>query len=710
MTKEIREMLDMISKYYKVAISILLVMNLLIFSIPSGVAVSNTDASFKVVASVPVGSGVDKISIMPVVEGDTARGPQSLTVLPNGEIMVLDAIQRQILILKDGQYQESILLPFTVYPTDILVDAGRVYVLDAKNVFVVDRKGALVGQYPLPEGLEAKFVSRLTRRGNAQITLWLVDGAELALNSLPAKYDIVSQTSIKDENNGYDTGIGRVRTRILGLNEGRIDLPDRGVQIPVISHGGALGGIRIVGSDGYGAIYALVEELVDPAPVVAVELTIRKYLPTGTLAGVAKLPLPEFVNYPNRTVEVMPNGDVYVMIPRSDVVQVSAVQLGTWYKSELTVMRDKLAAYDDDRSVRVLQSIAWGVKRSGTGQGTSLSRSQVRSRAITMANTTWTWHNTYDYLPNGNSRPSTATKPNHLVGAAEGSTQTGIPYNWGGWDAPWAGFRSEWGNGSSDCWICSSSLSWSGVLGRYYPNKGPLVGNVGTGYPAVAYSAGIDCSGYVSAAADNFKNGQDNDATYYYAKPATGHLGGSNSYSRATAVGNNQGYSSWSSIQPMDFLLSSGHVLYYNHRRTTGTGIYTYEATTSGSKQGAKFWNRSWSELSGYALRSWWPVQAGDDFTNALTTVPNSRTVIQGTNVYYKITNSAGYTRTLTVSVTPSSGDPDLSAFNASYGYITGSYQYGADTVSFSVGANANVYVRVEAFNDTSYSISATWN
>lgn len=324
--------------------------------------------------------------------------------------------------------------------------------------------------------------------------------------------------------------------------------------------------------------------------------------------------------------------------------------------------------------------------------GYPYSRGTTRSRAYNMANTSWTWNNKYDTANNGNSRSYyTATKPVQLP-STNGTSVTGIPYLWGGWD-------SQYSHTDGAPWT-----SWSGAL-SYYSGNGPIVGDTSSAGTTLlsGLGAGIDCSGFVASAADVY--------SYSSGKPGTGNI-----YNDSIAVYDTSactGFSTFSGMQPMDiFDNNSSHVLYYDYRAPDGTGIYTAEATTSygnisgDNTQGAKKYFRRWSELSGYSHRTWWNKSTGDDFNQPVTS-PDTYSIITGQFRYYKYTYTGSVSISKTVSISPTSGgDPDLYVYNSSYSLMGSSKNYGADSYTFTAVPGTTYYFGVYGYSDNSFSIS----
>ena len=161
-----------------------------------------------------------------------------------------------------------------------------------------------------------------------------------------------------------------------------------------------------------------------------------------------------------------------------------------------------------------------------------------------------------------NPDSSNVTKPDYLVGVSFPSSQTGIPYCWGGFDGI----------------TTSSSSAWTSFADAMSKKK--FAGNVNTstsGYQSG--TAGFDCSGFVSSVAG------------FSSKLSTSNLA-SSTYTYSVSAANRSLY---------DIYVKSGtHVLYYVG--TSTNGINTREATTTGDDK-TKLYTRSNTWISSYSLR-----------------------------------------------------------------------------------------------------------
>lgn len=166
----------------------------------------------------------------------------------------------------------------------------------------------------------------------------------------------------------------------------------------------------------------------------------------------------------------------------------------------------------------------------------------------------------------------------------------------------------------------SDNAPWTdfrGALTKYYPNKGPLIGNISSSTSYQTGMAGIDCSGYVAAATEAYAIGAWNGNTCF--KPGTGNiLNDGHAYTPvrgAPPSGSTTDHAGWSGLQPIDvFVINSTavkHVLFYDRRKRDGSGIDTLESTTATSNygvsdnyQGTKAFARRWGDLQGWSWLS----------------------------------------------------------------------------------------------------------
>lgn len=237
-----------------------------------------------------------------------------------------------------------------------------------------------------------------------------------------------------------------------------------------------------IASDEDGTIYAVYTKLVKNCSVLSGELTLLAFSPEGDCTGTYVFPTEEYAYLPDAYVQVLKNGNVYVLLTGKQTVKVCKIALHEQADSKLTELADaakKLEEkYRDDTSYR---------KRAGLActEQVTLSREQVWQRALAMAEYTWTLRKTNTLV--SKSEPGVvlsgeieAAKKKNEGTSGWKEVIKGIPYCWGGFYALDTGFKGN---------------TFQKVI-----DNGYVAGNINaTGYLKYM-TAGLDCSGYVSAA------------------------------------------------------------------------------------------------------------------------------------------------------------------------------------------------------------------
>lgn len=571
-----------------------------------------------------VGVGAGEVAYQNV-DGDIVHGPQALTVGPDGRIYVLDSVNRRIHAIRNGAVERTYDIPGAFYPRELAIVAGRMVVLDDDNqVRILGADGSVINTVRLPNGLPAARVLRLADSGGRAM-LWTGTNVEYDSQAAPSQVNL-------------DDAKGQTRTGLPGPDARRWILTGSPSGVEVTTTDGRsraklnaqsyFGDARLVAFEPDGSPIIVFEDVSTLQSTVVVEQTVRRIDPSGNLTGVARIPFERFAMNPRRSVDAGPDGAIYAMVPATSGLTIYKVTLGSTFVSRLPSG----------------SSAQLALRSSGGHFGAPLQTDSLRSRKVTadrastMVNSNWIWHNQYNFHSNGAGRNTTI--PIQLSGLADGTPVTGIPYDWGGYDS--TGFADGPGSHSDG----SSWTQWDGGTGAIninYPSNGPLIGNTDLSASYVGDTAGIDCSGFIYAAAgyiDNPKKGTYSLMT-----------GGSQPGIAISYAGD---------IQPMNYFVTPAHSFFYEYRQfSDASGFNTIEATVAGNPQGAKRYFRTWGDAGGYQQHSFWGYTTGDSYAQPYTSpgFGSACFYVRGQNVWYHFYSSTAAPVTLTGI---SGGDPDI--------------------------------------------------
>lgn len=616
------------------------------------------EARWTAIVSFEVGTNSTSIGYDLNGLGGAPRGPKSLTALPDGGVCVLDSANGRLHVARSDVVRTLELeLEHDDYAVDVLATDKSIHVLhDAGEVSEITYDGDTLATRPLPRGMTARDVMRLAVTDGNGIEAWAANYLPTALEveSPEAKADRLAMLARAEPIDDEDDAAHERRFEAWAPREARLNREGRGVRSPDGRHwmgeltdqqSGQLvtrdatatipievkatfGSVRIVGFDNSGEIFVLVEDVLATQAGSTVELTIQRYHPDGQLTGVARVPLEEMAMHPRCPIEVQPDGSVYVLVPRRDQVTVYAVTLGTAfvdYASLAKPLADVAPARIDappageptggpaQRAVKLVdeqpQAPAFEIK-------TRLETFKRAHRMTPQAGSAshWAWYPKFECVPTGEHRPDDAHRPRQFRLYPQTCVfdgwryQWGIPYTWGGFDSPWS--RTD----GAPWTVWGEALSFGGG-GTSSRSRGPLVGKVNPGciprpyLPCSGdqvtgayyrYIAGIDCSGFVAAAAGYIPA----------AKPGTGELARVG-FDHASARDDGNVVLN---VQPMNYFVGTGHVLYYLGRDASTGGPLTLEATVDSDPQGATTFTRLWSFVSTVVPlhRAWWIKGPGD--------------------------------------------------------------------------------------------------
>lgn len=494
-----------------------------------------------VVLTVNVGSGPGQLGYS-IQEGGK-EGPEAFTVNADHSILIADNVNKRINVYKDGSFAFDIAIPYSHYIRSLAVGEDKVYLMDTDkgSIFITSLDGNLLQEVTAPAGVDGYAMEKLYKDSAGKV--WLSANQTSYPIGIPSEaLSATAAAGISDSSK---------LPAALKKDHKTAQISRNGVNIEV-SASELLGSVNVLHADQNNTLYVDLFDQVD-TPKVSGEYTVRKYA-GNSLTAVAPIDLSSYYFTPNQMIELTANGDLYQILCLKDQVQITkkAFVPSASFKSQLPQIKAKALK---DEAAEELQAKAITLASNAPN-----TRDTTQTKANSMSSLTWTYNAANKVNPNS----SKVTTPDYLVSAATGSTQTGIPYAWGG----------------NDGLTTYSSSSWTSFADAM--SKGKFAGNVNTdttGYQSG--TAGLDCSGFVGSAAG------------FTSKLSTTNLA-SSTYTYSIAASARQIY---------DIYVNSGsHVLFYVG--VNGSSINTREATTTGDDK-TKAYSRTTAYLSseGYVLR-----------------------------------------------------------------------------------------------------------
>ena len=506
---------------------------LLYFNMPVYANATNGTTDYNIFLSIPLeDSGLEY-----EVNGDGyATGPTSFAVQGNF-IYILDGEKNKVFIFKDGKKVNDFQVKGLLAASDIRVSKNIIYVVDKET-----KKLASFQQ----DGKQIALIDLALYSNKGTLTLDLDKDGNVLLktgNGSLTKFD-------------KDLKIGSVRQNFFKFNKnsnykGNLLLSETGLNIDFNSNE-LLGSMSLTHIDKSGNLFVTTEELLD-VPIITVEQTVKEYDSKGRLIGTARVPLELYKAHPDRYTDVTEDG-VFALVPKANSIDVVKLNTITNFTSRMPELKKEF-----EKSYKNPES---DINKNPSMLAINyLTRSQVENNGYYINNYNWTL--------NSNNRKSMSgvTFPDWLSTVNIPYSATGIPYCWGGFDSL----------------NTSSSSSWSN-----YGNAMSYGANAGNVYCSGYYksgTAGLDCSGYVSA------------CFAFTSKWGTGDF-----YSNASLF-NDINVSQLGNcdivVHPTDHI-----VLWKGADYGNSDHFFTYEATTSGLDK-CKAYDRYWSSLSGYKCRTY---------------------------------------------------------------------------------------------------------
>ncbi len=357
---------------------------------------------------------------------------------------LLDTYGKRVLELSKKSSRE-ILLSETILPADIVTLEDRIYIFDdlLLELLVYSKQGELLARSKAD--MEDGYVKQLT----------CING-RVFLETYDKRWYSVDR-----------------ETGSLAYTEEK--------QTPEIT-AGDYDYAEYLETDEDGTVYSVHTSLVEDCMVISGELTLRAVSAAGEVTGSYILPVKEYAYLPDRYLQVHQNGNIYMMVPSKETVEIRKISLQSPTESVMTELakeaKDLQITYKSKTKSRQSSGIS-------CTEEVAFSREEARERAFAMAYCEWTLKKTHTNTAKAEKgvtlpREIAYQKALHTGESSWRVTMTGLPYCWGGFyalDTGYSGKTFESMLSKADC----------------------VTGNINPSGNLKYLTVGVDCSGYAGA-------------------------------------------------------------------------------------------------------------------------------------------------------------------------------------------------------------------
>ena len=486
------------------------------------------DKETNILLSVPISeSSEEKLHYYQSYDGNS--GPMDFAIVNDSEFFILDNIAHRVVHFENSRLTSVIELEKQSDPLALLFHDERLYVLDRENISVFLVNGQQESKITLPE--VQWDVSTVVPFGLLVNDMIWEDESLILITEVLGNYSLNDSGSFVKTEKGY-SAFRRDENIFVMTDTEQIEIKAQDLNL------------QFLGKNDNGLF---VFSCFESAPNATNDSfgSIRAYDQSGKVVWKFNLYTDEWNHFPTHFARLY-NGNVYVMSPYADTVEITINEIGDSLLSNHLNHPSVNHLMEPDDSVRDAHSV----------QSVSLSRTQVKSRAEAMINYSWTFYPGHDEWTYWG-----AYMPFSFVDMSYGDTFTGIPYCW----AMYNGYSNVTDDGGVYHQRFATAVikkDPSNPLRRYY-----TTGNVRTNVPyGMQNTIGLDCSGYVSSCY-GFTN-KVPTANFYSA---------GSSYFITIA---------WTNLQSMDCIVASGsHIILYVYTTNSATNTYlVYESNTNQGK------------------------------------------------------------------------------------------------------------------------------
>lgn len=392
-------------------------------------------------------------------------GPDDFAIINDSDIVILDNLSYRLQRYCGGKYYETIQLPTGQDYLRLYASGRTLYVLSRSSLYMID----------LDTKKQTEIMLPYENKDDVQNNFGLLVNDIISIND---KIILVTEICGNFSLNVGCTAFEKVPSDYCAFREGglggktiSVKLGDQHWDIEADNCCG-----YPIGRNADGDLFMYLLDL-NLSVYDKNYCRILRYSPDGMMNAVSTVDISKWAHTPRAFTHMSEDGKVYVLGIYADKFIVYKLEVGKEdiREPERPVPKINMGPIEQETA----HEGEGGVKAA---PNVSKSRSQVQTRALGMINLTWTF-------ANGNNRwpEYGATAPAHLASVNLNTTQTGIPYCYGGM------------NGYADV---PNHAKFSSIISTLDPNNNSkrLYAAGHTGSPSNNKTVGVDCATFAGSA------------------------------------------------------------------------------------------------------------------------------------------------------------------------------------------------------------------
>lgn len=145
--------------------------------------VKDINVNKRIIVEVKKGSGPDDIGMISGYESSPIY-PKSFSVGKNGEIYILDQVNKRVQVFKNGKRDKTIPIPFDSFEDIAIISCGKIGLIDIEvkeSVYIIDFKGKLLNKISIidiPHDIYSSFIGLQIVEFGEYKGLWINSGGD----------------------------------------------------------------------------------------------------------------------------------------------------------------------------------------------------------------------------------------------------------------------------------------------------------------------------------------------------------------------------------------------------------------------------------------------------------------------------------------------------------------------------------------------------